>query len=192
MLNAAGLKKNATLFRKNAQKMELPFSLCQLLDIYAYAHYGRAYAAAHRIADEQLLPLPVFPAPFLSMAAERYDIDEADLLDVLDVREGNPSAREPYAINVSADLFTWSAKCFRIHAADQGIKLKMTAANDLFSRAHFDRPYSAIVGLLRSGNAEAMDLEWCPAFLGAACAFYNVDPDNAYQAFEMVAQDTLA
>lgn len=190
MINAAGLKKNATLFRKAAKEIELPFSLCQLLDIYAYAHYGRAYAAAHRIADEQLLPPPVFPPPFLAMTAERYDIDEADILEVLELRDVNAQARVSYAMNISADLFKWTVKCFRAHAADFGIKLKMTAMNDLFSRAHFDRPYAVIAGLLVAGNAE-LNLDWRPAFFNAACSFYNVDPEDASEAFYRAAKDTM-
>ena len=191
MINAAGLKKNATIFRKAAKEMDLPFSLCQLLDIYAYAHYGRAYAAVHRIADEQLLPLPVFPPPFLSMVTERFDLDGDDILDALEARDIDSQARTSYATDISADLFKWTAKCFRAHAADLGIKLKMTAMNDFFSRAHFDRPYSVIAGLLGSGNAE-LNLNWHPAYLSAASAFFNVDPDTAEEAFYRTAQDTVA
>lgn len=190
MLNAANFKINATLFRKAAKEMELPFSLCQLLNIYAYAHYGRVYSAAHHIANKQLLPLPTFPPPYLSKAAERYDLDEAQILNVLEVCDVNSHASMSYATDISGDQFKWTAKCFRAHASDLGIKLKMTAMNDLFSRAYFDRPYSVIVGMLGSGNA-AMNLDWRPAYFSAACVFYNVDPDIASEAFHRVAQDTI-
>jgi hypothetical protein len=191
MINAAGLKKNATLFRKAAQEMDMPFPLCQLLDIYAYAHYGRAYAAAHRIADEQLLPLPVFPPPFLNMVVERYDVDGDDILDALEARDVVAQPRTSYATDISADLFKWTAKCFRAHAADMGIKLKMTAMNDFFSRAHFDRPYSVVAGALSSGNAQ-LNLDWQPTYLAAASAFFNVDLNTAEEAFYRAAQEAVA
>ncbi len=191
MLNAANFKINATLFRKAAKEMELPFSLCQLLNIYAYAHYGRVYSAAHHIANKQLLPLPTFPPPYLSKAAERYDLDEAQILNVLEKCDINSEASATYATEITGDPFKWAAKCFRAHASDLGIKLKMTAMNDLFSSAHFNRPYSVIVGLLNSSNAE-MNLDKRPAFFDTACAFYHVDPDIALEAFHRVAQDTIA
>lgn len=191
MLNAESFKINATLFRKIAHEMGLPFSLCQLLDIYAYANYGCVYSAAHRFADKHLLPLPAYPPPFLSMTAERFALDEALILDVLDGCDSNSKVQESYATDISADLFKWAAKRFRMHASDLGIKLKMTAMNDLFSIAHFDRPYSVVAGLLGSGNAE-MNLYWCPAYFSAACAFYHVDTDIASEAFHRVAQDTIA
>ena len=60
-------KNHATRFRKNAKKLGLGFPLPTLLDIYAYAHYGRPYCVCLLYTSPDALD------PMLSLARRTAD-----------------------------------------------------------------------------------------------------------------------
>ena len=134
------------------------------------------------------MPTPQFPTPFLSFPAERFDLDVKDILDVFEAAT-KYKAEGPYVIDATAEAFESAAKLIRNRAAHQGVKLKMSAMNDLFSRAHFDRPYSVIVGLLSAG--ELMDLDCDSEYLSSACSLYRVNIDPVYEALRSTAIEVM-
>lgn len=182
MLHVKHFKDYATRFRKSAKELGFDFSLCQLLDIFSYAHYGYAYAAVMRTADQEYISPIEYPPPFLSITAERYGLDEEQILEAIDLAFPQYEEEISWAIQ-SAEEFQYATKCFRHHARAIGIRLKMSTMNDLFSRIYFDVNYSQKVAALRGlGNSSEL---MKPTYLDAACAFYNIDSELVFEAIDL-------
>lgn len=188
MIDAADFKMRATWFRKQAKKLGMDRPLSTLLDIFTYAHYGRAYAAVYSMADRQGVAEPARPPPFIEITAVRFGIEPAMILGALEPqlrRESRPAPPQ----SIGAEAFQARVKRFRQIAPGHGVKLKMTAASDLFSRAYFDRAYAPVVAALRAG--EPFALPRTPEFLGAACALYGVDPRKVLVAILLAAKEPV-
>ena len=179
-------KNYATRFRKNAKKLGLGFPLTTLLDIYAYAHYGRPYCVVHSMANRCDLPAPAFPPYYLEMTAARFGVAPALILECMDFELNRAS---PPPLLISAEEFRERVQRFRQVAPSQGIKLKMTTANDLFSRAYFARAYAPVVAALRAGKP--LSWPYRPEFLGAACVLYGVDPRKVLAALVLAAEASV-
>lgn len=176
MITTDQFKHNATRFRRRAKKLEFDFALSHLLDMYAWAHYNAPYHVVHA---RGWIEEPAFPPPYLENSAWRFEIDSARILEALEEmprHEPLVSTNEP---PLTAELFQRRAKLFRQIAPERGIRLKMTATNDLYALMHFDRRYSAVMAALSAGKVMGMGE---PEYLNAACALFGVEPRRAYSA----------
>jgi hypothetical protein len=175
MIDSDQFKDHATRFRRRAKKMGFEFQLTTLLDIYSYAHYGLPYNA---MRSRGWVPEPEFPPPYLEEVAAEYETPADRILEALEGVPMRDPAPEPPEEVWTAEEFRLATKHFRDVAPTQGIRLKMTAANDLYSRMYFDRPYAEVMGSLRDG--EPLRRQPDPDYLDAACALFGVDVRKAH------------
>jgi hypothetical protein len=181
MIDIDTFKAGATKFRRNAKRMGVNRRMSTLLDIYAYAHFGRPYSVMHNLINTRHVPAPAFPPTHLEAAGEKWGLDPALILEAMEVqppRERPAVPGEELTVERLAELLS------RFQDAASQLDLGEAAADDLFCRAYLDCPLDDVLAALEAG--ESVEISPTPEYLVAACAFLDVSVRQAMAAFGRV------
>lgn len=180
MIDLDTFKAAATTFRRRAKQMGFNRRMTTLLDLYAYAHFGRPYAVMHHLISTRQVATPPFPPPHLASAGERYGVDPVRLLEVLSPCNASAETREALTFEILADRlagFQEAAQAFEVKLGEEAIE-------DFFCRAHFDCPLDDVLAALESGDSVTIGQQ--PEFLASACLFLNVSVRQAMTVFAQI------